>query len=144
MLHRFRFVIAGILIVLVNQVVTFAVSASMPTMLFPAGTSRYAAAYSLVPAGILDTDGWVDLSGMTKYITIPNGHTADVLVHFCGTAQTDSNSTVWVRALIRDVVASPDGFALLSPAGGRIHSVRHVLPDERPGWQPARQDPGAG
>ena len=41
MLHRFRFAIAGIVLILVNQVVTFAVSAHMPNALFPAGTTRY-------------------------------------------------------------------------------------------------------
>ena len=35
MLHKFRFVIAGSIIILVNQAVTFAVSAAVPEQLAP-------------------------------------------------------------------------------------------------------------
>ena len=72
MLHRFRFVIAGILIILINQAVTFAVSASMPTALLPAGSTRYATAASTSTENVNNLVGWADVPGMTKYITIPS------------------------------------------------------------------------
>jgi hypothetical protein len=107
MLHKFRFVIAGVLIILVNQVVTFAVSASMPSALLPAGTTRYAAAHNNTAYGIDETGDWQDLVGMTKYITIPAGKTADVFVSFCTQLNKVTGSYVHVRGLIRSAVSLP-------------------------------------
>ena len=42
MLHKFRFVIVSALVVLTSAGVSYAVSASMPNALLPAGTTRYA------------------------------------------------------------------------------------------------------
>ena len=113
MLHRLRFVIAGILIILVNQAVTFAVSASMPDALLPSGTTRYATVFATDYVPISYLEGWVDMPGMVKYITIPSGHTADVIVIFCGTGGVNIGSA-WLttRALIRDAVASPSQFLM--------------------------------
>ena len=110
MLHRFRFVIAGILMVLTSAAVSYAVSASMPTALLPAGTTRYATAYRVgtiaeyIPA---DEDTWTDVLGMTKYITIPKGQTADVMVQFCAMISSTTTSQTPVRATLRDVPGKP-------------------------------------
>ena len=119
MLHRFRFVIVGILIILVNQAVTFAVSASMPNALLPDGSTRYAAVYATSTEFSL-SPSWQDMPDMTKYITIPTGQTADVMVIFCGSSFTGEPAYLSVRALIRDVLASPSEFQLqVSDTAGR-------------------------
>jgi hypothetical protein len=84
----------------------------MPSALLPAGTTRYASAYSMVGLSITAADGWADLPGMTKFIAIPSGKTADVIVSFCGAAATNQPSLVHTRALIRDAVAAPADFWL--------------------------------
>ena len=84
MLHSSRFVIAGLLVVITSAIVSFAVSASMPGALMPAGTTRYAAVYATNEVVIHGDAGWMDVPGMIKYITIPGGQTADVIVIFCG------------------------------------------------------------
>ena len=117
MLHKFRFVIAGILIILVNQVVTFAVSANMPNSLLAAGTTRYAAAYATSTEYSL-SPSWQDMPAMTKYITIPTGQTADVMVIFCGEVWTDSATDMLVRATVRDIVMAPDEITLLHQDAG--------------------------
>jgi hypothetical protein len=108
MLHRFRFVIAGVLIILVNQAVTFAVSASMPSALLSAGTTRYAAAQASAIADVSSSPSFADIPGMTKYITIPGGQTADVMVIFCGEAASGSASQYLVRAQIGGALAVPN------------------------------------
>ena len=109
MLHKFRFVIAGILVILVNQLVTFAVSAPMPNALLAAGTTRYATVSATNATSIYGDDGWQDVPGMIKYITIPAGKTADVIVIFCGSVTTISGTglPLYARAMIRDVITSP-------------------------------------
>lgn len=114
MLHKLRFVLAGILIIVVNQAVTFAVSARMQDALLPAGTTRYASAYSGSGDNTSGMDGWNAIDGMTKYITIPSGKTADVMVIFCGVVDVDATSTVYARALVRNTLASPSSFLLQS------------------------------
>ena len=118
MLHKFRFVIVSALVVLTSAGVSYAVSASVPNALLPAGTTRYAAAFADHADAITPADSWVDLPGMTKYITIPTGKTADVMVSFCGTEATSTGGLLWTRALIRDVAASPAGMSLLSSENG--------------------------
>ena len=120
MLHRFRFVIMGVVIVLASAAASYAaVSAAMPNALLPAGTTRYATVYASDFRTINTADGWVDMPGMIKYITIPTGQTADVIVIFCGTGGVNVASG-WLntRATIRDVVAAPTTFLLTDLVGG--------------------------
>ena len=107
MLHKFRFVIAGIVFILVNQVVTFAVSASMANALLPAGTTRYAAATASDSLYIAVADGWKDITGMTKYITIPGGQKADVFVIFCGGVASSNTQYLNLQAYIGGTLAGP-------------------------------------
>lgn len=111
MLHKLRFVLAGILIIVVNQAVTFAVSAHMPDALLAAGTTRFATAavgHSVVAQVITTGVGFVDVTGVTKFITIPSGQTADVMVIFCAEIFSTTAVNAKVRALIRDVAIDPD------------------------------------
>lgn len=108
MLHKLRFVIVSALVILSSAGVSYAVSASRPNALLPAGTTRYATVFDGGFASISYNDGWVDMPGMVKYISIPTGQTADVIVIFCGTVGVNTASG-WlnVRVLIRDALASP-------------------------------------
>ena len=107
MLQRFRFVIVSALVILTSAGVSYAVSASMPNALLTAGTTRYATASATNSELTYPSDGWVNVPGITKYITIPAGKTADVMVIFCGMAWTSPGDELWTCALIRDVAASP-------------------------------------
>ena len=112
MLHRSRSLIAAVLVVITSAIVSYAVSASMPDALLAAGSTRYAAASSNTPETIVAADGWEDLPGMTKYITIPSGKTADVMVTFCGEVSADPATVSTARAMVRDALASPTSFTL--------------------------------
>jgi hypothetical protein len=108
MLRRFKFVIVGALTVLASAAASYAaVSAAMPEALLPSGTARFATASASSSESIEFLDGWVDVPGMTKYITIPGGQTADVMVIFCGHVATDTGVELRARAMVRDVLASP-------------------------------------
>jgi hypothetical protein len=85
----------------------------VPSALLPAGTTRYASAYAANVDSVVSTDGWSPMLGMTKYISIPSGKTADVMVIFCGAFSVQSGG-VSVRALIRDAVAAPASFIMHS------------------------------
>lgn len=113
MLHRLRFLILGTLMLLTSAAVSYAVaSAAVPGALLTAGTTRYAAAfatgtdYSLSPS-------WQDMPSMTKYVTIPTGQTADVMVIFCGEVWTTGATKLLLRATVRDVVMAPEEITLL-------------------------------
>ena len=123
MLHKLRFVIIGALMVIASAGASYAaVSAAMPSALLAAGTTRYATAYATGNSGINALNGWVDMAGMTKYISIPGGKTADVIVIFCGNVSADSGALVHVRALIRGAAASPTQFDLTNVYPGRSSS----------------------
>jgi hypothetical protein len=107
MWHKYRFVIAGLVIILVNQLVSFAVSASRPEAFLPSGTTRYAAAYLSTNYGLSYTGNWLDLPGMTKYISIPEGQTADLMIHFCILMTPNTAPHVAVRATVRGQPAKP-------------------------------------
>ena len=106
MLHKYRFLIAGIVIVLVNQAVTFAVSAYVPGALLTAGTTRYATQSSTATTSVSNGAGFVDLPGMLKYITIPSGEKGDVMVVFCSDFGSTTSDYGWIRVLIGGVSAS--------------------------------------
>ena len=115
MLHKFRFVIAGLIIILVNQAVTFAVSARMPNALRPAGTTRYAMAQSDAQLYVGPVAAWQP-SGLATSVTIPAGKTADVTVLFCSEGYAAGNA-IFARAKI--------GAALLAPnsAGSGVRLI---------------------
>jgi hypothetical protein len=112
MLQRHRFALLGILVVLTSALVSYAVSAAVPSALLPAGTTRYASAYATINDGTSGPEGWTSMEGMTKFITIPSGKTADVMVIFCGELNAITGAYVYVRALIRGTAASPSEFQL--------------------------------
>ena len=78
-------------------VATTVVSASGPKVLFPLGTSKYAAVVSLAYASTVSTT-FVDVPGLVQSFTIPAGKTADLLVYYCGEAR--SKSVMFVRAAL--------------------------------------------
>ena len=104
MFRKLRFVIAGIALIAANQAVSFAVSASMPESLRPAGSTRYAAVGSSTLALTTQT-AFSDLADMTTSITIPAGKHGDVFVLFCG--ETFSLSVTKVRAIIAGQESNP-------------------------------------
>ena len=83
------------------------VSAAVPDALLPAGTTRYAAATASTPIYIVAADGWKDVTGMTKYITIPGGQTADVFVIFCAGSYSASADRLNLQAYIGGTLAGP-------------------------------------
>jgi len=98
MLHRFRFVIAGVIIILVNQGVSFAVSAAMPASLLPQGTTRWAVVVRRPPLmDVTTSTSWVNMPGTSTAITIPGRSTGDVMVWFCSHSVTDQWMTVRAR-----------------------------------------------
>lgn len=112
MLQKLKIPIIILVTAILTQLAGYAVHAAMPDALLPDGSTRYAAAVSTSVENVLLSDGWIDLPGMTKFITIPTGKTADVIVIFCGSSFTGDPAYLSVRALIRDVLASPEAFQL--------------------------------
>ena len=113
MLHRSRFLIAALLVVMTSAMVSYAVSASMPNALLAAGSTRYAIASSVNQASLHVFDGWEDMPGMTKYITIPAGKTADVMVIFCGDMDVlNVGDWINIQVLVRDALAAPSPYSL--------------------------------
>jgi len=120
MLHRLRFVIAGVIIIMVNQAVSFAVSAGMPATMRPAGTTRYAVAY--VDDAFTNSVEWANIPGLSQSITIPSGKRADVFVSYCGEHTADyDGEELYVHALVGGSNATP-GSALLE-AASRFSSI---------------------
>jgi hypothetical protein len=109
MLHKFRFVIAGILIVAANLAVSYGVLAARTQAQLPAGSTIYAVASST--SGTANSSGtWQDLSGLSTKVTIPTGKHGDVLVFFCGEMTTAS--IVMVQAKVAGSAASPGSMQL--------------------------------
>ena len=107
MLHRFRFVIAGIVIILVNQVVTFAVSASMPDALLAGRHHPLRDGLRHERGQCFRRPGWVDMPGMIKYITHPHRPHGGRHGHLLRLRWNHHRpALVCPRALIRDAVAS--------------------------------------
>ena len=108
MLHRFRFVILGTLMVVASAAASYAVvSAYVPNALLPAGTTRYAAVSDSTPYSLSYTGGYQDLQGMTKYITIPTGQTADVFVYFCSQFRKSTGTYVNIVGMLRTTLGDP-------------------------------------
>ena len=108
MLHRLRFVIGGLVIILINQAVTFAVSASMPATLRPAGSVRFAMASTDVGA-YPGTAGTWEPTGLATSITVPAGKTADVTVLFCAVV-VPVNTYIKVRGKVGAALLLPNQY----------------------------------
>ncbi len=104
MLKKFKLPLVIVVIVLLNQAVTYAVQAAVPTALLPGGTTRYTVAQA---TGMISTSSnlvWAE-TGLSKAISIPVGKTADVIVLFC--ANTVSSSYMQAQVLVGTSVAAP-------------------------------------
>jgi hypothetical protein len=112
MLRKFKLVVAGLLVVLVSGVVSYAVSAAVPETLLAAGASRYAVTSVSADAPVVTTSrSFVDVPGLSTSITIPAGKTGDVIVLFCGEAHSAAG-TVVVRALVGPAAALPTSMTI--------------------------------
>lgn len=112
MLQRFKIPIIIVVTALLTQLAGYAVHASIPDALLPAGTTRYATLHSEdYFQTIVGGDGWVDVNHSTKYISIPGGQTADLMIIACTELRQNLSSlatdNIRVRALVRNVPASP-------------------------------------
>jgi hypothetical protein len=116
MLQKLKIPIIIVVTSILTQVVGYAVHAAMPEALLPAGSTRYAAAYG-TSAESVGFGVWANMPGMTKYVSIPAGKTADVIVIFCGDVSTAPATQLQLRAVIRDVAMAPDFVTLLDSKG---------------------------
>ena len=83
MISKTKLIVAGILFLLASVVLNQAVSAAVPDALLPAGTTRYATLHSEDYFQTIVGGSWVDVNHSTKYITVPGGQTADVMIIAC-------------------------------------------------------------
>jgi hypothetical protein len=116
MFQKLKIPIIIVATVILTQGAGYAVRAAMPDALLASGTSRYAAAYATSPQ-VTSLAAYSDMPGMTKYVSIPSGKTADVIVIFCGDVATTLNTGLQLRATIRDVPMAPDPVTLLYSDG---------------------------
>jgi hypothetical protein len=109
-LRKFRFVIAGLTIIVANQALGYAVQAARPETALAAGNTRYyvAQAASLVSTG---SKLWQDIPGMSTTITMPSGKHGDVMLLFCGVAAT-AGEDLLLRATIGGTPAVPQDTVL--------------------------------
>ena len=141
MLHKFRFVIMGGLMVFASAAASYAaVSAAMPSALLPAGSTRYATAQSQTLAFVDPDQGFLDVPGMTKFITIPSGQQGDVMIIYCAEVASSTAPSYYLRAIVGGVLASPGDVQIQLQNSGEQH-VRHLLPSKRECRQPGHQDP---
>ncbi len=106
MWRKFKLPVVILVIVLLNQVVGYAVKAAMPETLLPAGTTRYAVTSSGAPL-LTFSNVFTNVSGASTYIGIPVGKLGDVFVTFCAEAYSGTVSALQVRAIIGGAVAIP-------------------------------------
>jgi hypothetical protein len=110
MLRKFRFVIAGLAIIVANQAVTFAVSAAKPEILLPAGTVGLAVVEAETTISTSSVTAWVDVPGTPTSVNIPTGKTGDMIILFCGEMVADSGLNT--RALISGLTTKPPRMTL--------------------------------
>ncbi len=84
----------------------------MPEAFLPAGTTRYAVVSSGAPQLTIDTL-WKNATGLSTYIGVPVGKTADVFVLFCAEASSGVGSALFARAVIGGAVAIPTDTVLI-------------------------------
>jgi hypothetical protein len=107
MLRKLKLPIIGLVFVLANQAVGFAVHAAMPDAFLAQGTTRYAVAQSAT-SEVTHSGAWATVPGMYTTISIPAGKVGDVMGIFCGDAYADHNATaLQVRAVVAGIVAAP-------------------------------------
>lgn len=107
MLGKWKILIIIVVTALLTQFAGYAVRAAMPEAFLTEGTSRYAVAYVTGSELLFHDDGWQNIPGMIKYISIPAGKTADVMVIFCGEAYSDSANALFVRAYVGGILMLP-------------------------------------
>ncbi len=113
MLERFKLPIVIVVIVLLNQAVSYAVQAAVPNAYLTSGTTRYAVAQASTT--ITTTSTTLVDTGLSKAISIPAGKTGDVIVLFC--ADVISPSFAYAQAMV-GTLAAPPGLVPLRAGGG--------------------------
>jgi hypothetical protein len=103
-MRKLKYVMAGVLIVVANQAVNYAVSAAVPSAVLPPGSTTYAVAKAADHISTFNTV-YSNVKDMSVSITIPAGKHGDVMILFCG--QASSSATLTVRALVAGKGASP-------------------------------------
>ena len=107
MLKKLKIPIIIAVTALLTQFAGYAVQAAMPPAFLPAGTTRYAVLYNFTPQTLYGSSVYQDIPGTTKYITIPGGQTADLLISVCAQVAVSTGDGVQVRALVRGQPATP-------------------------------------
>jgi hypothetical protein len=115
MLKKLKPIGYGLAIVLVTLLANNAASALGLNSLLAAGTTRYAVKTSNAGVSINSQD-FVDLSGMSTSINIPTGKHGDVMVFFCGEVVSDSYTIV--LASMNGATIPPGDVQLRTPATG--------------------------
>lgn len=93
-------IIAAVLMIAIGALLVGSVaSAAVPQVIFPVGTTRYAAV-NVSGAAPISTGlaVWVDVPGLSQSLPIPPGKLGDVMVYFCG--ETRTKSQAFARAVI--------------------------------------------
>jgi hypothetical protein len=104
-MRKFQLILAAVVVVATSGLVSYAVSASVPSALLTAGTPRYAVAYAT--NGILTTDTLWHGAGLSTTITIPAGKTGDVIVSICAESYSGTPSALMVRVVVGGIIAAP-------------------------------------
>jgi hypothetical protein len=123
MLRKLRFVIAGLILILANQAVGYAVQAARPETALAAGNTRY---YVLSHPGssITSSTAWTNLPGMSTSFTIPSGKHGDVIMLFCGLGGV-TGGNLGVRALIGAAAALPSSNILTDVSTYETHCAQY-------------------
>ncbi len=119
MLNKRKIVGAILVMTAITVVATVAatsvVSAAVPRVLLPLGTSQYAVVQFTGLSNTLAV-GFVDMPGMVQGLNVPAGKSADVMVLFCGESRT--RDATFARAVIPGVgVLVPNTMQLRSQSG---------------------------
>ena len=115
----------------------------MPSAFLAAGTTRYATAASTGSQQLWDGAGWQNLTGMTKYITVPGGQTADVMVIFCTEANATSGNSFEARVYVGGQLASPQS-TVMQMAGQTASQCAVFFKSGVPAGTPAVKIQGQG
>jgi hypothetical protein len=126
-LKKSQLILAGLLVVMASAGISYAVSASVPSTLLPAGTTMYAFTQrqdqlNITSAQILH---WVS-AAVPLSVTIPPGKVADVVVLFCSLANADSQF-IRVKSAIGTTLLEPSsagfGLNLIAGAGAQNQCI---------------------
>jgi len=125
MVRKSHLVLAAILVVVASAVVSYAVSASVPSAALPAGSTRYYVDQGTSPVTTSDTV-WHTAGGLSTSINIPGGQTGDVMILFCGRTWSDDLTWMEVRAKIGSNVVSPGVLTMAWNASYEGHCANFV------------------